>query len=360
MSQSTVAPDVGTAFPALVRVVPAGLARRSLARLLDLAIGAAALGALILVAVLGPDVSDARSVALVTLAVQVTAAALVIGVLLVFARTGLLPGAAILGLRQVRSATGGPPGLAGVVKYLVLAAITVPTLTLGYLATIATIARDPWQRSWVDRWLGLLVIDVKAGRDPWDESAGGPLLSAAEVSPPAPPAQGEPAGRPAPEPVPAPLGAPTTAAPAAAAPASAAPVGEATAPAEPGLPPGDQTTRTNPQVGVPVKPVQVRMPDGTRVLVSGPTAFGRNPAQPPGRPPCTLVSVEDPQRSVSKTHAVLTPQPGGVLVEDLNSTNGTAILTERGHVLVPAGVRLAARTGWRVALADVVLVVEDA
>lgn len=328
MTQTDATGGIGTVFPAVARVVPAGMKRRSLARLLDLLIGLAAVGALVIVALLGPDTSDARSVTAFSLAVQVCSVALVVGVLAVFAVTGMLPGGAIAGVRQVRVSTGGPPGPAGVVKYLVLGAISVLTVGLGYLATILTIARDPWHRSWVDRWLGLLVIDIRVGGDPRHEALGGPLQSAA-----LPLENYDPAPRPR-------------------VPAAPAPAAQTA---------GDElTTRLNPRVAAQVKPVQVRLPDRSTVLVEGPTAFGRNPVNPPGRAMTRLVSLDDPGRSVSKTHAILTPQPGGVLVEDLHSTNGTSILTGGGQVVVPPGVRLAARTGWRVALADFVLVVEDA
>ena len=454
MSQTSVRPGVvGDTFPALARVAPAGIGRRALARLLDIVIGLAASGALTVIAILGPDPSDPQAVTLFALAVQVVSVVLGVGVLVVFALTGLLPGGAILGLRQVRVATGGPPGAAGAVKYLVLGVLTVATVGLGYLATVLTVPRDAWHRSWVDKWLGLMVIDIREGRDPRHEGVGGSLTSdvvpLSELAGPgvAEPGRGLPPAAPPRPQAPAPQ-APTPQAPAPQAPAAqapqpplpppgpaprpfawpspgqapqqpsawplpppgqarpasqvpAAPAPHAPTPAEPAphaqpdpgpepapvaSPPAPDTpqagtptaspasggrdappapgqepeTRVNPQVGTEVKPVRVRLADGSVVLIDGPTAFGRNPVQPPGHPNARLVPVEDPGRSVSKTHAVLTPQPGGVLVEDLHSTNGTSILTDRGHVVVPAEVRLAARVGWRVALADLVLVVEDA
>lgn len=326
MSQTMGRPaDVGAAFPALDRVVPAGIGRRVLARAADVVLGLGAAGVLTVIALLGPDPSDPRAVAAYALAVQVCSVALVLGVLSVFAVTGMLPGDAVLGLRQVRVSSGGPPGPAGVVKYLVLTVLTLVTLGLGYLVTLLTVRRDRWCRSWMDRRLGLMVIDIRQGRDPRHERAGAPpageVVSVDEV-----------AGRAAAEPPPPP---------------GPRPVEEA-------------ATRVNPRVGTDVRPVRVRLPGGHLVVIDGPTAFGRNPAEPPGHPGARLMPVHDPGRSVSKTHAVLSPQPGGVLVEDLQSTNGTSILTDRGSVPVPPGVRLAARVGWQVALADFVLVVEDA
>lgn len=323
MSQTIGRPtDIGTAFPALARVAPAGLARRALARVADIGLGLAAAGVLAIIALLGPDPSDPQAVTAFAVAAQICAVALVVGVLLVFALTGLLPGGAVLGVRQVRVRSGGPPGAAGVVKYVVLAVLALVTFGLGYLATVFTVPRDRWYRSWVDKWLGLMVIDIREGRDPRHERVGGVLTSdvvsvdKVTGTPPGP--------RPPTDPVPG------------------------------------AVTQVNPRVGAEVKPVRMRLPDGTRVVIDGPTAFGRDPVEPPGLANVRLVPVHDPGRSVSKTHAVFTPQPGGVLVEDLQSTNGTAILTDRGHVAVPPGMRLTARVGWRVALAEVVLVVEDA
>jgi pSer/pThr/pTyr-binding forkhead associated (FHA) protein len=50
--------------------------------------------------------------------------------------------------------------------------------------------------------------------------------------------------------------------------------------------------------------------------------------------------------SVSKTHAVVGPDPDGVWVQDLRSTNGTAITTANGmRTAVPAGGRAVAGLG---------------
>ncbi|MFV0287360.1 MAG: FHA domain-containing protein, partial [Demequina sp.] len=75
----------------------------------------------------------------------------------------------------------------------------------------------------------------------------------------------------------------------------------------------------------------------------------------------TLVAVDDPDRTVSKTHARLEHDDGATWVTDLGSTNGTELLDEDGIVplgigkrtLVPDGVRL--RIGNRAFTVSVLL-----
>ncbi|MGO1333799.1 MAG: FHA domain-containing protein, partial [Cellulosimicrobium funkei] len=51
---------------------------------------------------------------------------------------------------------------------------------------------------------------------------------------------------------------------------------------------------------------------------------GRNP-QAPDDGPWTLVALDDPTRSVSKTHAELRVDPSGLWLTDRGSTNGTVV-----------------------------------
>ena len=51
----------------------------------------------------------------------------------------------------------------------------------------------------------------------------------------------------------------------------------------------------------------------------------RDPRNISAYPQAQRASIFDPSRSVSKTHALLVPVPGGVWVTDLHSTNGTRI-----------------------------------
>lgn len=73
----------------------------------------------------------------------------------------------------------------------------------------------------------------------------------------------------------------------------------------------------------------LQLPDGSwhEVAADG-TVVGRNPAPPEGRAEAEALPLPDPERSVSKTHALFTVDDGTLLVEDLASTNGVRITVE--------------------------------
>jgi hypothetical protein len=91
---------------------------------------------------------------------------------------------------------------------------------------------------------------------------------------------------------------------------------------------------------------------GRRVTVTGSALIGRNP-QATGEGPVVLVAVEDPTRSVSKTHAEMGVDAGGLWLVDRGSTNGT-ILTRPGSApqVLEAGVRVAVTVGAVVQVGD--------
>ena len=64
---------------------------------------------------------------------------------------------------------------------------------------------------------------------------------------------------------------------------------------------------------------------GEPVLLRGLTVVGRDPENISPYPDVELLALDDPSRSVSKTHAMLAPTPDGLWVMDLHSTNGTRI-----------------------------------
>ena len=71
----------------------------------------------------------------------------------------------------------------------------------------------------------------------------------------------------------------------------------------------------------------ILVPDtgGESIPLPEPTVVGRDPRNISAYPQAQRASIFDPSRSVSKTHALLVPVPGGVWVTDLHSTNGTRI-----------------------------------
>ncbi|WP_166845539.1 RDD family protein [Isoptericola sp. BMS4] len=151
-------------------------------------------------------------------------------------------------------------------------------------------------------------------------------------------------------------------APAAAPPSSAAPSPVAPAPAPPQRPVAAQpepddledleatrfsvSSRRGPGDGSVPARIVVEVDPDRRVPVDGRTLVGRNPQQDGGEPAAVL-RLEDPTRSVSKTHLELSPTTGGLLVTDLGSTNGSAVIAPDGtvHELRP-GAPVTVTGGW--------------
>lgn len=99
-------------------------------------------------------------------------------------------------------------------------------------------------------------------------------------------------------------------------------------------------------------PWTIRLPDGREHAIETALVLGRNPLPPPGSAAVPL-ALDDPQRSVSKTHALLEIRDGLPWVTDLNSTNGTTLTNDLGEALtcdpataVPVG------DGWVVELGE--------
>lgn len=97
-------------------------------------------------------------------------------------------------------------------------------------------------------------------------------------------------------------------------------------------------------------PWSVCLPDGSERLLQGALVLGRNPSIPPGSG-AVQVSVTDPDRSVSKTHALLEVRDGLPWVTDLHSTNGTTLTNDIGEALVcDPGAAVPVGDGWVVGL----------
>ena len=92
------------------------------------------------------------------------------------------------------------------------------------------------------------------------------------------------------------------------------------------------------------------LPDGTRVSLDGPLLLGRDPAGIPDRPEARLLPLADTGKTVSKTHALLEPDPEGVRVRELHSTNGVAVDTAAGRQLLSAGSETLAPLGSTIML----------
>ena len=295
----------------------------------------------------------------------------------VIVRTGATPMMRAVGVRWVRYDTGAAAGWASLWKLVLQGLIASFTFGLGPMI-ICFASMDEMNRTWFDRTLGIVPINTKAGRDTYKTPAPEPekepepvvhpwnaTSSAAASLPPVPTVPEKetetvhvPWGSAIPDPSPA---APSVSSPAASAPTpssdyigatpwSTSGTGVSTpAPAvsEPPLsftPPSssysgsasasslhedDDDDRT--QLGVRYDTARVTFDTGVDYPFGGSIVLGRNPVAPASRPTASPVPVDDPDRTVSKTHVVLTATREGVLVEDLHSTGGTVVVHADGQ-----------------------------
>lgn len=90
----------------------------------------------------------------------------------------------------------------------------------------------------------------------------------------------------------------------------------------------------------------VVLPTGARVQLNGSLLVGRNPVRFDPWNAADLLQVDDPARSVSKTHAAIEVAGDGIRVTDLHSTNGVSVLDTVGEAtpLVP-GAAMALASG---------------
>jgi hypothetical protein len=89
----------------------------------------------------------------------------------------------------------------------------------------------------------------------------------------------------------------------------------------------DEAPTRTPQPGA----WRLRAPGGLEVLLLRPVVLGRDPSAEAARPDAAPIPLDDPARSVSKTHALVEVVAGRVTVTDLHSTNGTRVLTSDGE-----------------------------
>ena len=145
-------------------------------------------------------------------------------------------------------------------------------------------------------------------REPDDEASARPRTGPAATSSSDSARTGHSAGTPA-----------TAAATAAASNAPANPVPSVSAQtATPSLP---SASSAAPTLSVRLLPLL----GGDPILIHEPTVVGRDPDNISAYPGAERIALDDPTRSVSKTHAAIFPLLDGVWVTDLHSTNGTRV-----------------------------------
>jgi hypothetical protein len=101
-----------------------------------------------------------------------------------------------------------------------------------------------------------------------------------------------------------------------------------------------ERTQVRPGTGgpAPVAVLRIRLDDGRDFQLDRSVLVGRNPVGQAGEQHAQLLAVDDPGRSISKTHLHLLTDGAGIWVTDRNSTNGSAVTTPDGlrTALVPA------------------------
>lgn len=86
--------------------------------------------------------------------------------------------------------------------------------------------------------------------------------------------------------------------------------------------------------------------DGANHVVTAQAVIGRNPSATGEWAGSIIVVVDDPEKSVSKTHAALRVTPGGSTIVDLHSTNGTELVRLDGsEVTLTPGMPVAVHPG---------------
>lgn len=293
---------------------------------------------------------------------------------------GYAPGAGAVFLRGLVTGAGILLAAAGAV--LVVAFqwfgpalfILGPLVLAGTVWAVLVVVSNRWDkngrlRGWHDTAAKTLAFDIKAGRDPITTGgiqgpysfapldlppvqqvvspvAGAPRFNNAQAQAhhaqsPAQPVQAAAGPVQAPQPATPPVPVETAAAHTMpsqtmpyTSPASFAP--PATGAAEVQHPQTDddvERTQVRPGNAGPaqVAVLRIRLDDGRDFQLDRSVLVGRNPVGQAGEQHAQLLAVDDPGRSISKTHLHLLTDGAGVWVTDRNSTNGSAVTTPDGH-----------------------------
>ncbi|HET7138809.1 MAG TPA: RDD family protein [Arthrobacter sp.] len=191
--------------------------------------------------------------------------------------------------------------------------ILVPLGLIGAAWAVLVVVSNTWdpnsgRRGWHDAAAKTLVFDVRNGRNPITSGGiQGPYSFAPLDLPPV-------------QPVASPV-AQSFVAPAF--PAPAAPVHD------------DDLDRTQMRGGptspAPLAVLRIKLDDGRDFQLDRNVLVGRNPVGQTGEQQAQLLAVDDPGRSISKTHLHVLTDGAGIWVTDRNSTNGSAVTTPDGR-----------------------------
>lgn len=270
-------------------------------------------------------------------------------------KDGYAPGAGGVFLRGLLTGAGIILSLLAAVAIVIFKWFDVavfilgPLLLIGAVWAVLVVVSNTWDRNgrlrgWHDSAAKTLVFDVKDGRNPITSGGiQGPYSFAPLDLPPVQQVASPVAGAAkAPQIVNA--QAPVTQLPVQpyAPPSSArfqAPHAQAAAPAVPAPAaqshPDDDLDRTQMRGGAsyaaPVAVLRIKLDDGRDFQLDRNVLLGRNPVGQAGEQQAQLLAVNDPGRSISKTHLHLLTDGVGIWVTDRNSTNGSAVTTPDGR-----------------------------
>lgn len=285
---------------------------------------------------------------------------LAVGLVVWEARSGTTIGNALLGLRTAKVETPYAPGLGRAVGRAAVLVAGHLGLGVGQWVVVASSAFDGSGRrqGWHDKAGRTVVVDVRSLRsDPVADEL--PVVRAPVVTTPAVVASAvsqaavSSAAVPRPPAPPVPASAPVLPVPGGQVPDRSA-AGPAPAPSVPQALSASPAPEPVPSAPV-VASYVVTVDTGVVMTVSGPGYVGRRPSPPEGVPCDHVIEIEDPGRSLSRTHARFGIDGGAFWVEDNHSANGTFVLGADGssvqgvageRLVVPAGgtVRLGQRT----------------
>ena len=101
------------------------------------------------------------------------------------------------------------------------------------------------------------------------------------------------------------------------------------------------------------KQISVTLDTGRTLVLAAPLVIGRDPIALSHVPTAGLLPVEDPDRSISKTHCVIGPNQMEVWVEDCASANGTVVIEADGRrIVVKPGSRIVTEPGSTIRFGD--------
>jgi len=101
------------------------------------------------------------------------------------------------------------------------------------------------------------------------------------------------------------------------------------------------------------QPWQLRLPDGRAFDLPAALVVGRNPVAPSTAPGALALPLDDPWRSVSKTHAMIELRDGIPWLTDLHSTNGTTLTNSAGEAQqCPPQAAVPVADGWRIGFGE--------